>query len=75
MKEHILKLYYQYRPEKEPKGFYSISEQFDDLPYFLRHMVLDWIEYYALLGGPREFSSRQVAALVFMIWRRSHNDH
>lgn len=75
MKEHILKLYYQYRPEKEPKGFYSISEQFDDLPYFLRHTVGEWIESYALLGGSRDVSSRQVAALVFMIWRRNHNDY
>lgn len=75
MKEHILKLYYNYRPEKEPDDFCSISEQFDALPYFLRQMVEEWIENYVILGGSREFSSRQVAALVFITWKRNHNDY
>jgi len=53
----------------------STEEQFDMLPWFLRQMVEEWIENYVELGGPREFCSRQVAAMLFMIWKRQYNDY
>lgn len=75
MKNHILTLFYAYRPDREPDQFMSTEEQFDMLPWFLRQMVEEWIENYVELGGPREFCSRQVAALLFMIWKKQYNDY
>ena len=75
MKNHILTLFYAYRPDREPEQFMSTEDQFNMLPSFLKILVEDWILSYETLGGNANYCSRQVASMLFVFWKKHHNDY